>query len=252
MKPIIARAFVGLVIGLSFAAFLFVIISSAERLFGDYTKQPLRLINHAFNFLNAPAEGLSRLWTDKLRMPPRSGLAFIVVPIVAALLQWGIIGLTGGLLWGIKTHLSEASQRCSVWPVLLWCEGGLFLSGTFIFVLALIINPPASPIAPLENNQEVIDEEEQGLRDEADIHYRSGLDFAREGQLDNALAQFREAAKVRPDHSEAYFQAGLIYNKKRNSKAAISCFRMALMFNPDSEEVQQHLEEALEKNGGEP
>ncbi len=102
MKHIALRALIGLGIGLTFALLQFMLFSAAESVFHDHTVQPMRSLELAFRTLNAPAEWLAHVWTNVLRLPPRGEVAWLLVPIVTVSLQWGFIGVLGGICCGHK------------------------------------------------------------------------------------------------------------------------------------------------------
>jgi hypothetical protein len=103
MKGIVLRAVGGVVVGLAFGVLQLVAIGAAERVNPDYTSQPLRSANPIFVIANAPARGLSYIWTDVLKWPPHSELAWVLVPVVTMLIQWGLIGFAAGLWWGLRS-----------------------------------------------------------------------------------------------------------------------------------------------------
>jgi hypothetical protein len=50
-----------------------------------------------FDFIHKPASWLAYLWSFVFCLPPRNEAAFAIVPMVAAVLQWTILGFLFGL-----------------------------------------------------------------------------------------------------------------------------------------------------------
>ncbi len=145
MKPIAIRALVGLGLGVGFAILEFVVLGAAERIFHDHTVQPMRFFNLVFGILNAPAEWLGYIWIDILHLPPRSELAWVLVPVVTVLMQWGLIGFLGGLWWGFKSATSVSVGKSNVWPVVLVGGGIIVVCGFLAFILGEVFSSPAKP-----------------------------------------------------------------------------------------------------------
>jgi hypothetical protein len=100
------RAFVGLGLGLSFALFQFIVLGIAE----SYLHTSPPAIGRTFDILNAPADAICRFWSNGLQLPPRGEAAWVVAPVVTIPLQWGFIGLMGGLCWGSNVHRRRAKE----------------------------------------------------------------------------------------------------------------------------------------------
>lgn len=69
----------------------------------------------------------------------------------------------------------------------------------------------------------------------------SGLQFVREGKLDDAIALFKEAIDQSPDDVSLYILLGSTYLKKDLYDAAISLFKQAVEINPLSSLTHYHL-----------
>lgn len=69
----------------------------------------------------------------------------------------------------------------------------------------------------------------------------SGLQFVREGKLDDAIALFKEAIDRSPDDVSLYILLGSAYLKKDLYDAAISLFKQAIEINPLSSLTHYHL-----------
>jgi Flp pilus assembly protein TadD len=64
-------------------------------------------------------------------------------------------------------------------------------------------------------------------------HYNLGVVLARNGNLDDAIKQYRKAIYVKPDNVEAYYNLGNALMRKGDAKDAIYNYRKALQFDPD-------------------
>ena len=61
----------------------------------------------AWEGINAPAIWFSHVWTHDAGLPPRGEIAWVIVPVVAILAQWMLIGLLGGCAWAICLKRNE-------------------------------------------------------------------------------------------------------------------------------------------------
>jgi hypothetical protein len=111
LKRTALRPVVGLGLGLGFAVLEMVLLGVAESAFHDHTVQPMRSFLGVFGILNAPAEGLSYLWSNVFQLPPRSEVAWVVVPFAAMLIQWGLVGFLLGLWWRFKSASSHPESK---------------------------------------------------------------------------------------------------------------------------------------------
>gem|GEM_PF-1434167 len=86
-------------------------------------------------------------------------------------------------------------------------------------------------------------------------HSDRGIALANEGKLDDAVKEFREALRIRPDYAEARYNLGVVYSNHGRLEEAISEYQQALKINPDYAEAhyglgvaygtQRKLEEAI-------
>ena len=104
----------------------------------------------------------------------------------------------------------------------------------------------------------------QGKLDEAVAHYRAaiklkpdleeahnnlGMALARQGKLDEAILHYREAVKFRPDYVKAYCNLGLALAEQGKLDEAILYYRVALELNPGIAETRNNLGIALARQG---
>jgi len=261
MRRITARALVGLGLGLGFAVLEFVVLGAAERVFHDHTIQPMRSFDLAFRILNAPADGLGYVWHDVFHLPPHSELAWVLVPVVTVLMQWGLAGLLAGLWWGFKSASSAKGGGSHLWPVFLGGAGVIVGCGLLALIFGAVFSRPAQHEDPKAHPKPSVAAREEGPFDEARhaletnpndaaAHYRLGLALASRGNVDEAMAHFRRTLRIKPEYPEAYYQIGLALADKGRLAEAITFYRRALELKPDFEEARQHLDKAIEANGG--
>ncbi len=82
-----------------------------------------------------------------------------------------------------------------------------------------------------------------------EIRYSLAVALLREGKIDEAIAQFREAMKLKPDYGEAYNDLGIALLKKGAAEDAIATWEKALTLQPDSAEIHNNLAVALIQRG---
>lgn len=261
MQRIVVRALVGLLLGLGFAVLEFVVMGTAERIFRDHTVLVWRFFNVAFGVLNAPAWGLGYLWTYVLRLPPHGEIAWVVIPVVTGLVQWGLIGLLGGLWWGFKSASSASGGGGHVWQVAVGGAGAIIACGLLALIVGTVFSRPAQlgdSKAPTEpgvaaHEQGQVDEAIRAIEanpDDAEAHCRLGVALASRDRPDEAMAHFRKALEIKPNHAEVHYRMGLALADKGRLAEAITFYRKALLLKPDYAEARQHLDKAIEANGG--
>jgi tetratricopeptide (TPR) repeat protein len=104
----------------------------------------------------------------------------------------------------------------------------------------------------------------QGQVDQAMAHYREalrlqpdcagahnnlGVALAKQGQVDQAMAHYREALRLQPDYAEAHNNLGLALAKQGQVDQAMAHYREALRLKPDYAEAQDNLGAALFSRG---
>ena len=73
--------------------------------------------------------------------------------------------------------------------------------------------------------------------------------YAREGRLQEALAQFQEVLRVKPDYPDALNNLGNVLGQTGRPKEAIKQYEQALRLNPNSPEVYNNLGFVLTQTG---
>jgi tetratricopeptide (TPR) repeat protein len=68
-----------------------------------------------------------------------------------------------------------------------------------------------------------------------------GLVFAHQRRLGEAIGEFKEAVKIKPDYAEAYDNLGMIYNEQKKWEQAIRMLHTALQYRPRFAEAYYNL-----------
>jgi tetratricopeptide (TPR) repeat protein len=77
--------------------------------------------------------------------------------------------------------------------------------------------------------------------DLADAHHNLGLAYAEQGRWDKAIEAYQAALRIRPDHARAHHNLGRVYEEQSRWDEAIEAFQSALCINPDYAAVHYDL-----------
>jgi tetratricopeptide (TPR) repeat protein len=83
---------------------------------------------------------------------------------------------------------------------------------------------------------EAISEYQEAIRlkpDYADAHYNLGLALARKNQIDEAISQYQTALHLKPDSADAHYSLGIAFDNKNQFDEAVSQFQETLRLKPD-------------------
>lgn len=112
------------------------------------------------------------------------------------------------------------------------------------FQLALSVDPArADAQAEIRNNQRLplTEVTQNGLNGVyGQFHDGLGIALQREGQIDEAITQYREALKLNAHDAEVYYNLGSALLQKGETDEAISDFQLALSISPSPAEAGSH------------
>ena len=108
---------------------------------------------------------------------------------------------------------------------------------------ALFLNP-SSLLA--QTGEEDIPELDQ----QAEAHLRLGIDFFLTDELEIAIDEFREAARLRSGYADAYHNLGVVLAKRGDLTRAIAAWTQAQRLAPNSMPVHYHLSALVSYNYG--
>jgi tetratricopeptide (TPR) repeat protein len=75
----------------------------------------------------------------------------------------------------------------------------------------------------------------------AEAHYNLGAVLERDGQLDEAMAQYARSVELDPSYVDANFSLGLLYETRGDQAHAAERFRRVLQIDPASTRAQTQL-----------
>ena len=75
----------------------------------------------------------------------------------------------------------------------------------------------------------------------ATAHYNLGIELYSKGEVDAAVAALREAIRLEPDYANAHYNLGVALGKKGEVDAAIAAYREATRLQPDDAVFQHNL-----------
>lgn len=79
------------------------------------------------------------------------------------------------------------------------------------------------------------------LQESIEEHYRRGVEYTKQGKLDQALEEYNQVLALDPHHVKARSNLGLIYDRKGNYKRAIQEYKKALEVDPENVQVHFNL-----------
>ncbi|MEI7935438.1 MAG: tetratricopeptide repeat protein [Verrucomicrobiota bacterium] len=99
---------------------------------------------------------------------------------------------------------------------------------------------------------EAIRQFEEGVRlkpDYAYTHYNLGIAFDKQGQVDKAIGQLQEALRLEPDYADARYNLGVAFFQQGRTAEAIGQFRETIRLQPDHHQAHNNLGTAVGLNG---
>jgi len=93
-------------------------------------------------------------------------------------------------------------------------------------------------------------EQEEGIeRLTAEDHFKRGTSELEAGKIEEAMKQFAEALRLKPDFREAWYNLALAHSRRGNVEGEIAAYREALNLDPDYAKAHDNLGIALEETG---
>jgi tetratricopeptide (TPR) repeat protein len=83
----------------------------------------------------------------------------------------------------------------------------------------------------------------------ADAHNNLGAALGQKGRTDEAIRQFHEAVRLKPNHADAHNNLGVALGQKGQTDEAIRQFREAIRLKPDHADAHNNLGVALNAKG---
>lgn len=69
-------------------------------------------------------------------------------------------------------------------------------------------------------------------------HNNLGLVYQADGNLDQAISQFKKSIKAKPSYALAYLNLGVVHRLRNESTQALEAFKWAVMFEPGNQEAR--------------
>ncbi|MFQ5933127.1 MAG: tetratricopeptide repeat protein [Dehalococcoidia bacterium] len=107
----------------------------------------------------------------------------------------------------------------------LYVIGGITIAFLFAFACGAVLFAVSNPDVP-EDPTPI------PRATSAEEYVTRGLDFADQGDFQNAILDFTEALRLAPEFYQAYYNRGITYNKLKQYQQAIDDFTRALELNP--------------------
>ena len=147
------------------------------------------------------------------------------------------IGLLIALGWAAKHFLASWAYRAWVYGV------------AATLVLAVLMGCARQQATYWLNGETLWNRALACTRFNAVAHYNLGNILADKGRVDEAIAQYQEALRLRPKDAEVYNNLGNLLNKNGRGDEAIANLRISLQFDPGDAFAHNNLGVALADKG---
>ena len=183
------------------------------------------------------------------------------VEFLPALVLLAVIGMLS--LERALAPTSESGQACRpFWRRVVRWGWGLLLAFSVAFNLFASVercaeahNNLGGVLYQAGQREEAMAQYEQALRlkpDFAAAHYNLGVGLARTGRLQEAIGHYEDALRINPDYAEAHYNLGVALIRLGRAQEAIGHWEQAVRIRPDFVEARYNWGVALEKLGRRP
>ena len=201
-------------------------------------------------FINGYGMRYSFVWDQWVYLP---SLGFIA--LVAALVVRAAESLrTPAMVYGF------AAIVLPTLALLTWQQAGIYIDKETLWRDTLAKNPGCwmahynlGIILNLEGqSDQAIDEFHEVIRlkpDHTDARINLGFALYNQGQIEEAIGEFQEVIRLKPDNTDARNDLGVVLLNKNQIDEAIGQFQEAIRLKPDSAAAHQNLGDALGRKG---
>jgi tetratricopeptide (TPR) repeat protein len=181
-----------------------------------------------------------------------TSIVMMQLTLAEAILAGALVGAFQGLLFGVwapvlmlkeeggevvdtvvdKGEKKMKSKKCLSFIVIAVALGSAILVACGAPVTPTPVPTPAASPTP-----------------SASEHLNRGADYADQGQLDQAIAEYQEAIRLDPDYAEAHYNLGLAYHKQGKLDDAIAEYKEAIRIDPSMADAHVNLGVAYADQG---
>jgi Flp pilus assembly protein TadD len=171
---------------------------------------------------------------------PYLGLVRVGVPLAAdrysygPMVAWVVLGCAG---------LARLAQRRWSRPVLLSSGAGMLMVACGLMALC------SAQCRMWERNERLWSHALEHAGWSSHLHHFMGTTFAEEGKFEPAIAEFREALRIRPHHFEAICDLGVALENCGDTRAAVAYLREAVSLQPNNAKAYLNLGAVLVRQG---
>jgi tetratricopeptide (TPR) repeat protein len=176
---------------------------------------------------------------------------------------WYLLMLTpviGILQVGLQAHADRYTYLPQIGLVLLlvwtaadlsrgWRERTAILGGCSAVVLAALIFCTRAQVSYWRNSASLWNRALAYTSDNFIAHSNLGVALATKGDVNEAIAQYQLALKIKPNYADAHSNLGSALLQKGNVDGAMDQLQTALQLNPNNAEAENNLGNALLQKG---